>query len=150
MGSAHKGHNGKEVLTSEPSPHPWKQSCFHSKPWTGSGHVSLTCGAADAPLLFFSRGRGWMFFLLCQKLLLLVSLVARLLALFLPDVLLSGKHFAISSWLVFSKSLISFAFPTSLKDYTEESPDREIVRFSVAILIVVLSTALFFKQIPLI
>lgn len=88
MDFADKGHNVKEILTSEPSLHPWKQSCFHSKPWTGSGHDSLTCGVADASLTFFSKCRGVIFFfLLCQKLLLLVSLAARLLALFLPVVL---------------------------------------------------------------
>lgn len=89
MDFADKGHNVKEILTSEPSLHPWKQSCFHSKPWTGSGHDSLTCGVADASLTFFSKCRGviFFFFLLCQKLLLLVSLAARLLALFLPVVL---------------------------------------------------------------
>lgn len=90
MGFADKGHNVKQILTSKPSLHPWKQSCFHSKPWTGSGHDSLTCGVADASLTFFSKCRGVIFFflfLLCQKLLLLFSLAARLLALFLPVVL---------------------------------------------------------------
>lgn len=62
MDFADKGHNVKEILTSEPSLHPWKQSCFHSKPWTGSGHDSLTCGVADASLTFFSKCRGVIFF----------------------------------------------------------------------------------------
>lgn len=107
---------------------------------------------ADAPLIFSAKAEEWMVFLLCQKLLLLVSLVARLLALFLPDVLLWGKHClkysAISWWLIFNKSLISFAFPTSLKDYTGKSLDGETVMFSAAILLVFLSMGLFFKWIP--